>query len=223
MVGICVCAQEQVISTDRPDQSDGTATVPVRKLQLEDGLTVAEETVVNNLMVRYGLTATTEVRLLADAGKTYNAAGLQPVTLSIKQRLLKAKGIFPAVSAVAYLSAGPLASADYESDEWPFALVLAFENEISDNFSLGYNIGASDNFESLNLTLNLGFTTTDRLSVFAEYFSSLNRTDNRHNFDVGLLYLVSPVFQLDAAVGRSLFSSEERYFGTFGISYLFNR
>lgn len=81
-------AQTETINTDRPDQSDGVYTVPKHILQLENGFTIANKVFLNNFMLRYGLTNTTEIRLLLDAGKEVMASGLKQVTISAKQRLI---------------------------------------------------------------------------------------------------------------------------------------
>lgn len=215
-------AQKISINTDRPDQSDGVSTVPIHKFQMEEGVTLSRQTALNNLMVRYGITNSTEIRLLSDAGKEYENKGLQPVTLSLKQKIIRQKNIIPAISFVGYLSYGQFASKDFRNKEWPFQLKLAFENELSDNLSLGYNVGTSNQFKNLDLTLNLGYAPTAKISTFVEYFSFLSKISDEHNLDAGILYLITPLFQADIAVGHSIFASDSRFFTTFGIAYLFN-
>ncbi len=217
-----VIAQEVTISTDRPDQSDGVATIPFRKFQIEEGLTFAEKTIVNNLMLRFGVTNSTEVRLLADAGKEYHQEGLQPLILSVKQKIIRQHKVLPAITFVGDVSFGQLASNDYHSEQWPYSLKLAFENELSQKFTLSYNAGTSDEFRNLDLSLNLGYSPDEKWATFIEYFSTLNKDEKAHNIDVGVLYLIHPLLQVDIAGGRSIFAKENRYFGTFGISYLFN-
>ncbi|MCO6460887.1 MAG: transporter [Saprospiraceae bacterium] len=173
-------------------------------------------------MVRYGITNSTEIRLLSDAGKEHENYGLQPVTLSLKQKIIGQKNIIPAISFVGYLSYDQLANKDFRNKEWPFHLLLAFENELSENLSISYNVGTSNQFKNLDLTLNMGYSPTAKISTFVEYFSSLGKISNEHNLDAGVLYLITPLFQADIAVGHSIFASDDRFFTTFGISYLFN-
>lgn len=214
-------AQDITINTDRPDQTDAPATVPFKKFQVEEGVMISKESAVNNLMIRYGLTHSTEVRLLVDAGKEFQNKGLQPVTFSLKQRIIEQKNAIPAISFIGDVSAGPMASRDFYTREWPFALKFAFENDLSQKFSLGYNVGTSERFKNLDLTLNLGYVNTNKISTFIEYFSTINRLSAEHNVDAGILYLITPLLQVDVAFGRSVFSNDSRYFGTFGISCLF--
>ncbi len=210
----------QTIDTDRPDQSDGVSTVIQGHFQFEEGVTLAEETVMSNFMLRYGLTNSTGIRLEADAGKMGSLSGLQPLTLSVKQRIIQQDGIVPAITAIGYLSFGKLASKDFKVNHLPYALRLAFENVLSNRFTLAYNIGVSNDFDNLDLSLNLGYGITEKLSAFAEYFSTLNKIQDEHNVDVGLLYLIAPNLQVDIAAGHAIFASEDRFYGTIGVAYL---
>lgn len=211
------------INTDRPDQSDGVYTLGQGYLQLEDGLTIADQTVMNNLMIRYGLTNSTEVRLLVDAGKQGAARGLAPLTLSIKQAIIKQDGWIPSITAVGYLSYGKLASADFQSSQWPYALLLAFENELSDRFAISYNIGTSDKFKNLDFTFNLGYAVSDNISTFIEYFATYSQFSPNHNIDAGVLYLISPKLQVDLAFGAAIAGQNDNFFSTVGIAYRFNQ
>lgn len=214
-------AQDISINTDRPDQSDGVSTVPFQKIQLEEGITLSEHVFTNNLAVRYGLTHSTELRILLDFGAENSRYGLQPVTLSLKQKLINQKRFIPAISFVGYVSSGQLSSKDYRSSQWPFQLKLAFENEISEKWALSYNVGTSNQFKNLDLTFNLGFSPSDKISTFLEYFSTLNDLSFSHNLDAGVLYLFTPLLQADIALGSSIFTNNNQLFTTIGVSYLF--
>ncbi len=214
-------SQDITINTDRPDQSDGVSTVPKWKFQIEEGITLAENTAINNIMLRLGITNSTEIRLLLDAGKELNSFGIKPIAISVKQRMIKQMELIPAISFVGYLSYSQIATKDFQSEKWPFELKLAFENEITDKVSLGYNIGTSNEFENLNLTAGVGYAITNELSSFAEYFSTFRKLDNEHNIDIGIMYLITPLTKVDLTFGHAIFAKEDRFFASFGISCLF--
>lgn len=224
LFGVCIncMTQEITINTDRPDQSDGVSTVPIGRFQVEEGVTSAKNTTINNLMIRYGITHSTEIRLLLDAGKEFENYGLQPITLSVKQRIVEQYKFIPAISFVGYLSYGQIATKNLQNNVWNYQLKLAFENEITDRISLGCNIGTSSQFENLDLSAGLGYTITDKISSFIEYFSTINKIADEHNADLGVMYLVTPLFQVDLACGHSIFAKDDRFFIIFGASYLFN-
>lgn len=214
-------AQVEYINTDRPDQSDGVYTTPRSKLQLENGVTIGKEVLLNNLMVRYGLTNSTEFRFLVDAGREGELNGLKPLTFSVKQRIIGQRGILPAVTFVGYLSVGRWASREFKGPKTPLKLELAFGNEISDRFSLGYNVAFSNHFKELGLTFGLGFSPNPNVSTFIEYFSNVNDQETQHNMDAGILFAVSPLLQFDVACALPLTHSDNPFLVTFGVAYLF--
>lgn len=214
-------AQTENINTDRPDQSDGVYTVPKHLFQLEDGVTLAEETFLNNFMLRYGLTSSTEIRLVSDAGRELEAKGFKPLTLSAKQRIMKQRGVLPALTFVGYVAFEKIASPDFQGCQIPVELKLAFENELNDRLSISYNVGTSDEFEALNLTFNFGYSPTNRVSTFVEYFSTFTQSVAAHNVDLGILFVVKPQLQFDLAGGASLDDLGEGLYTTFGVSYIF--
>lgn len=211
------------ISTDRPDQSDGVYTVPGGVFQLENGVNIAEDLLVNDLMVRYGLGKRTEARVVLDAGGVSGETGLLPVVFSVKQRVLDGRGARPSVALVGYAGFGSLATGDLREEGISTELKLAFEHELADRWALGYNLGTNDPFRNLNVTGNLGWSASDRTAVFVEYFATFGPEPPAHNVDAGVLFALAPVLQLDMAGGRSLVAEEDRAFFTLGISYRFDR
>ncbi|MBK9959460.1 MAG: transporter [Chitinophagaceae bacterium] len=214
-------SQINPINTDRPDQGDGVFTIPKNSWQLENGLIFAKQTIPNNLLLRYGITQSTELRLVTDAGKEMQSTGLKPIVFSVKQRLIQQKKIIPAISFVGYISNEKWASKNFRGNDIQYELKLAMENEISDKFSLGYNVGASNEFKNLNITAGISYAASNKISTYVEYFSSLSKAANEHNADIGVLYLLKPQLQLDISVGNSLFSKANRFYATTGVSYWF--
>lgn len=212
--------QDGVISADRPDNTQGTSTLHKRNFQIENGVTFGSEDLMNNLMLRYGITDKTEIRLLVDAGKQEGVRGIMPVTLGLKQKLAKQKGVLPAVAFVGSLMIQPLATRDFSDTGVDFMLRLAFENELTDQLSLDYNIATAELFKELQLTTELSYNPGGKWAGFVEYFSTISAQQPEHNLDAGLKYLVNSNLQLDIAGGRSIFDSEPRIFGTVGVAYL---
>lgn len=211
------------INTDRPDQGDGAYTLPKGSFQIEEGITIEKESLINNFMLRYGITNGLETRILIDAGKYYSNRGFMPVTLSAKQRIIAQKNVIPAITLVGYIGFEKLASKDFSGNGIPAEIKVAFENELSDKFSIGYNIGTSTWFENCNLTFGVGYSPIDKLTGFVEYFSTLQKGAAAfHNFDLGILYIINQKLQLDIAAGRSLFDKDKRMFFTTGFSYRFD-
>ncbi len=215
-------AQSERINTDRPDQTDGTYTIPVNTFQIENGVTFSANLIINNFMLRYGAGKSTEIRLAIDAGKEDGLNGLKPVTFSLKQRFTQQTGALPAIALIGELSVGKFASKSFQSNELPFALKIALDKDLSDKFSLGGNLGTSDRFTELDLTFEGVYSLADNASVYLEYFSDFHKTTSDHNLDAGILYGITRRFQIDFACGISLGNSGTPFFATTGISYLFD-
>ncbi|GET46209.1 transporter [Capnocytophaga felis] len=204
------------INTDRPDQSEGVYTLPKNKFQLEDGFTFSNENISNNLMLRYGIFNGTEVRLSSDFEKSKSEnIEADNLVLSFKQRILEEKDYLPAITLVGYLTyKNPIKG-------WQTDVYLAFENNISDEFVLCYNVGTSNFFRELNVTTQFGYSITKDVYTFLEYFAIFGNQLPLHNFDTGLLYSITSDFQVDMAFGRSIFNENSNWFVSIGFAYRF--
>ncbi|MDO5106305.1 transporter [Capnocytophaga sp.] len=204
------------INTDRPDQSEGIYTLAKRSFQTENGFTFSEGVFVDDLMLRYGLFNGTELRLSSDFVKL-NGQDLKisVFSASFKQEILKENDVIPAVTFVGYIT--------YQDalKKWSADMCLAFENNLSERFSLAYNVGLSKSFSQLNTTFQGQYSLTNRLFAFAEYFAFFTNETPSHNLDCGILYCLSTNFQIDTAFGRSIFRDDTDWFVSFGISYRF--
>lgn len=100
------------------------------------------------------------------------------------------------------------------------SIVLAASKQLSDKFSLTGNV-ASNSLSSVDFffTCNLGYSLTDRLGIFAEYYPTFANSSNgtteknlkmSESFvNTGLSFMISPNFLLDLS-GGFLVSDDER-------------
>lgn len=219
-LGISFGQQSEIINTDRPDQSDGTYTLTKKYLQIENGITALNGSFQNNLMLRYGITNSTEIRLLFDFEKNSQSLGLTPIGLSLKQKLVRGNEIIPDITFVTYLRNGNLASKDFRDANYSYSLLLAFQNTINDNFSIGYNLSSNNINNNIGFTTSLGYSFNKKITAFVEYFSQFNTLQlPEHNVDGGLLYIHKNNLQFDIAIGKSLTASNNLLYLTTGISY----
>lgn len=217
------------INTDRPDQSDGTYTLTKKTFQLETGLIYGksgENYLTHSSMLRYGVTKTTEIRLLLDYGKTGTESGIPAPGLSVKQHLFSQKKWMPEITAVGYIRFPFLATHNFKTANPAATILLAFQNNVTDKFSIGYNLGTTfdgDNaYQNWILTTSLGYTAFNKCSFFAEYFSSFAKVlKPANNIDAGILWLLNNHLQIDLAIGSTIFQEDKKQFITSGISYRF--
>lgn len=207
--------EEEAINPDRPDQSEGVYVLPRGQFQIEDGFTFQPGVLAQNLMLRCGLLSSTEIRLSSDIEKTAQGILVDNIVLSAKQRLIEAQGWIPALTLVGYLACDLQAGAELSPD-----LLASFEYEIGrSDWAFDWNMGVNNRFRNGILTAQLNGPVVGGLSAFAEYYAILSKDEApSHNVDIGLMYTLSPNFQIDLAAGRGL-KTDADYFLTFGFAY----
>ena len=216
--------KDEPINTDRPDQSEGTYILPKRNLQLENGITTLNNVFINNFMFRYGINKSTEIRLVADFGVADNQKGLFPLGISMKKRLIKQNKFAPEITLVGYYRNDKIASKGFSENSDSYSVLLAFQNNITDRFGIGYNIGTTNFGKVVNITTSFGYSVTNRINCFVEYFSHFEKQNPaQHNFDLGILYQLKYNLQIDVAFGRSLTKSNTLLYLTTGVAYRFKK
>lgn len=215
-INLLAFSQEaDLINTDRPDQSEGTYILNKKNFQAEGGINFSEGSTVNNFMLRYGVAKNTEIR--AETNIYWQSKNpLNNFVFSMKQRIIKKENM-PNFALVGYLNYDNLAAQKVTAD-----VLLAVDYDFTQKWCFVYNIGSSNGFENAIITSQIGYSITDYIYTFVEYFGVFNpKITPTHNVDTGILYIINPNFQVDIAAGRSLFSENADYFVTLGIAYRF--
>jgi hypothetical protein len=227
------------MSSDRPDFTEGTNTVPTGHVQIEGGTTWQEigdedSLSVGEILVRYGLGENLEARLGVGSWTRIETAGdevdgYEDPALGLKLRLTppaddRPPG-FPAVALVLETTV-PVGSEELTADTWEPTAILAFDWELTDLLSLGANVGAAypsdddDQFAQALASVTLGIAATDRLDVFAEVYGLSKEErdgDSTQYVDTGVNFALTDSIQLDARIGFGLNDpSPERFFGVGG-------
>jgi hypothetical protein len=225
------------IDTDRPDVTDGTATVPLRHLQFETGFTHtsardrATTITAPELLVRYGLFDAVELRVsetyqsTAAAGSGASLRGLGDVTIGTKFHLTSQHRMQPALSGEAFTSVPIGADAVSARRALPGAALL-----------LGWNSdgpwSAGIEFEAVRgaevpaqgvASLSVQLQATNRLQPYVEYytlqpFGNGEDAGGEHYANAGVLLLLRSDVQLDGRIGVGLNHTADRSFIGFGFS-----
>jgi len=246
-------AQTPLIVTDRPDQTESAATVPVGALQLEAG-GLSERSAVPGgrqdsqswgaILARYGLHPRLEARLgfagwqrtVVSTVSTGGATdGIGDLEAGVKLGLLSTTGgVALAILASTTVPAGTDA---YSSGRLDPRTRLALAVPLTSRLSFGVNAGV---FWSSSgpapapvvtrsdalYTAVLGFGVTDRVSAFAESFGSLPVSSggaSEHLLDGGITVLLSPTLQLDASGGIGIHADAPDWFVGAGVSVRLGR
>ena len=210
--------QSERIDPDRPDQSEGVGVLQPRHLQVEWGVGVASgRRLTSELMLRYGLVKDWELRL---EGATNHVRGehwtFNDMTLSSKLGLFSGERWIPKMTLVGYLNYSWT-----DTKKWTPDLCLAFENELTRDIALVYNVASRDGFRSALLTAELYCNLIGDLNGFIEYYGTFKSSSSPiHGMDFGLNYAISRKVQLDASCGRTFLPQGGLSYASLGASIL---
>ena len=225
-------AQEQLlpnpppdtINADRPDQTESPHIVPVGSLQAEGGITLnpfdsaggQPAPLVGMLVLRYGLGQRLEVRAMIEDGRGRDrfldetTQGVFPLAVGSKLLLYESeRGPIPQVALLAWLKLPFTSRTAQQKAYWSPQVLMAFENKIGERIEIEYNAGAKQEvygprWQGMG-SASVHLEITDRLKLFAEYFGQYQPGEvPMHNADGGLMFLVTPVVQVDVSAGRTL-------------------
>ena len=244
LITFTVKAQETVpkLITDRPDQTESSTVVPFRSLQIETGFvmendesTISKHTsfAYNTTLLRYGLFENMELRLgleylgekiiykNIDLQDTYS--GISPLYLGFKTKIAEENGWMPEIAFLGAMVLPFTADKEYKPSYPAANMRFSFAHTLSDRFSLGYNLGAEWDGESVIpsyfYSIALGIGITDKLGMFIEsYGLILEEGKGEHLLDMGFTYLIKPNIQLDISGGIGLNDETINNFISAGLS-----
>jgi hypothetical protein len=228
-VVFCVsAAAEDPLITDRPDFTESAFVVGAGTIQLEGGATWAEAgdesvTTLPELLVRWGITRTVELRILTptyawidDLGES--SSGFLSTALGTKIALNDGGGDgFWGKTGAALIVATtvPTGSSSVASSAWQPTATLSLAWDLSSSVGLGTNLGwarpedEDRRFNSFYASVATGVGVARDTSVFFEliwFDRERDRGPDTTTFQTGLTCLVNPDFQLDLRAARRLSS-----------------
>ncbi|MBO7570741.1 MAG: transporter [Bacteroidales bacterium] len=231
---------ESSVSADRPGMATGTDVMPFLKVQLETGFEVSSsgstEILLPTTMVRFGVTKFAELRLEYDGSLIQNYSKkwdyeVQPLTLGTKLTVFEGENWIPKISFLANIAIPMKKQGAIQYEHVAPSLYLLFQNDITDWFNIGYNVGAEwygvSHVPSTFLAVCLGFSFCDNFGAFIESYNYFTRygkknTDVECDLDFGLTYTVHPRVQLDL-YGMFNCQNPKSFNGIgFGVAWLIN-
>ena len=222
---------QNVINTDRPDQSDGTHIVEKNLVQVETGMQFSKFDKATNgfdnvTLIRFGVTRYFEVRLLNQYSTVHDSnmvSGLRPLTLSFKNQLCVQKGLLPKITLVSYFRLPVTFNSAFRGDHWGYTFTFAGRHDLTPKMKIYSNLGVNRDQESTDInylaTLELNYNVTDRFSSFVEYFGNYAaHTTASNGMDIGFIYALKNNLAIDLAVGTPTMNLGLSRFVSFGIS-----
>lgn len=214
---ICYAQDNAEFSADRPGVTTSPDIMPKYKLMWETGLAYendrTEETSVktlnyHNSLFRLGLSDYAELRFGFAANHTYlknedSYGGISSLLVGTKMKIFDGYNVIPKISFLGELLLPGKSGSNYLPPHIGANLHLAFSNDITSWFSVGYDAGLiwsgmpEEEHASTFLSINCNFKPTERLGLYVEECNFLNQK-NLYVVEMGGTYMVSSRIQLDA-------------------------
>ncbi|HVO99167.1 MAG TPA: transporter [Bryobacteraceae bacterium] len=220
-------AGDDAISTDRPAVANASTVVPQGSFQIENGflLSKAHSFDLPETNLRFGLTATTELRLSVPDYYFNGPTGFGDISIGLKQQFGPAAGFD--VSLIAFLSF-PTGANAISSHGYDPGLQLPWSRKLSDNWSVGgqFALYWPTQSDGRNLTGESTFLfdrqLTKPMDAFIEYAGDFpERGGPQHLLHFGAAYRIAARHQVDAHVGVGLSSAAIDHFIGIGYSFRF--
>ncbi len=232
------------IVPDRPGQTNPPNVVASGTVQLETGFsretknaggvqTINE--LYNTSLVRVGLMTNCELRVVVEYAGTRTDSGFQssamqgfnPVSVGAKIAICPEKGIVPQTAMNVAFTLPYIGRKEFRPSFLAPSFFLLMQNTLSEELSLGYNLGVQWDGEQPNATavysISPSLTVMEGLSVFAEFYGfSTENSVSDYRADMGCAYLINDDVQIDISAGVGLNTIAPDSFVAFGLAWRFN-
>ena len=228
--------EEPPLITDRPDFTESPIAVAPGLFQLEGGYTFSKDAgedthTLGEILLRIGILQRLEARIglnsfvvstepgEPDGGlppsRPRSVRGLDDVTLAVKVELVRPAPSSPGVPRLGIIAGTslPTGRSDIGANGLQPGVLLAAAWELTGRLGLGTNFGyayledEAGRFDQLSGSVAFGFSLTERLGTFAEYFGTFpvgSGRESANSADAGITYLLGPSLQLDMRIGLGL-------------------
>ena len=191
------------ISTDRPDQTEGTHVLKNGNFQIESGWTFNSDGGSLNNLLRIGTFKGIELRFSTNLISGHeDMTGLFPsldnLEFGAKFKILDKKETLTKISFLSHLSV----STEFSDNSGGLLNRVLVSHELSESFELAYNLGYSKYFEQDNGLLVYSLVIAKsfgNLGAFVEIFG-----DSYSNWDLGITYLIKENLQADISYGQGI-------------------
>lgn len=220
---------------DRPDMTESAYIIAKKHLQIETGFDFSKESSLsstytyNSTLIRYGLFESAELRLGVESANTiFNEVSSKslPLYVGTKIHILDKDKNYTQIalivaSGIEWLDTG---LGNLVFDFTPNA-IFTFENNITDNISLGYNLGLEYSTLSREITgiisAALGIGLGDKNGAFAELAWFPTDLSNDVRLNTGFTHLFSDNIQMDIYGGLGLTPDSPVFNVGAGLIFLF--
>ena len=239
------CLSQDVMETDRPDQTECSSVVQPGSVQVETGFIYSadhSETAVGALylqsfnygttLIRIGVFNAAEIRLeIGEYEKTkerivsnYSSLeGFRPFVVGTKIAVCEEKGLIPEIAFIGHLEL-PFGDKKFvRKNEILPSFRFSLSHTFTPKLSLGYNLGmewSNGLFPDYIYTLTLGADVSEKMGLYIETFGSFSKPEYpQSSFDCGITYDLLNNLQLDASGGCALNEATADLYISAGVSF----
>ena len=209
LVFITSISVAQIISTDRPDQTEGTHVLLKNKFQIESGYLITNSDNYLNTLLRYGVLNKIELRINSNiiTGLVNNEkrTAFGNLELGLKFNIFNSINSSTKVSFLSHLS---LPNKREFSNKDPISLNrILLSHDLTESFQIGYNLGYNIGFNNQinNFIYTLVFSKSiQKLGVFIEVFGEESSGVSKSYWDAGVIYSLTDNLQADLSFSRGI-------------------
>lgn len=213
----------QVINTDRPDQTESSAVVPIGSFQWECGFSSTWQSgfggnirsmALPNSLFRVSITEGFELRVVHQLDRISQhsfgnddvlAEGTSDVQIGTKIQLFQREG---SKTEIAYLghAVAPTGDGGLTGSDWGMVNKVCISHDVGPDWALGYNLGydLANEMGTATYALAVGKAINDRLGLYFEPYGEIGGGTHWASFDAGLTLLTSDTWQWDISYGTGL-------------------
>ena len=199
----------QIISTDRPDQTEGTHVLLKNKFQIESGYLITDSDNYLNTLLRYGVLNKIELRINSNiiSGLVNNEkrTAFGNLELGLKFNIFNGINSSTKVSFLSHLS---LPNKREFSNKDPISLNrILISHDLTESFQIGYNLGYNIGFNNQinNFIYTMVFSKSiQKLGIFIEVFGEESSGVSKSYWDAGVIYSLTDNLQADLSFSRGI-------------------
>ncbi len=235
-------AADDWMQPDRPGMATGTGIMPFKSVMWETGFQCdwnsGHAITLPTTMFRFGITGFAELRLEYDGTLTETSHKrfdyeIEPLIIGTKVRIFDGCDNYKWIPQMALMANLAIPCTKELADFMHVApsIYLLFDNDVTDWFSIGYNLGAEwDGYSSTPATflaVCLSFSITPNFGNFVESYNyitkyGIHNTKGEAYLDFGFNWLVHPKVQLDIYAGFNCQSPISYSMAGLGIAWKIN-
>ena len=191
------------ISTDRPDQTEGTHVLKNGDFQIESGWTFNSDGGSLNNLLRIGTFKGIELRFSTNLISVHeDMTGLFPsldnLEFGAKFKILDKKETLTKISFLSHLSV----STEYSDNSGGLLNRVLVSHELSESFELAYNLGYTKYFEQDNGLVVYSLVVAKSFGNFGAFVEIFG--ESYSSWDLGITYLIKDNLQADISYGQGI-------------------